>query len=51
MIKNHKHSIFKVEDLSIGYKSKNQTKIIADRINFELQTNELVGLVGANGIG
>lgn len=43
--------ILKVEDLSIGYHSKNKPKLIAQSLNFSLQRGELIGLVGANGIG
>jgi iron complex transport system ATP-binding protein len=46
-----KHSVFKIQNLSIGYQSRKRTTIISDQINFELQPGELVGLVGANGIG
>jgi len=46
-----KHSILKTENLSIGYKSKKSSTIIASNININLKKGELVGLVGANGIG
>ncbi|MFD1014505.1 ABC transporter ATP-binding protein [Winogradskyella rapida] len=51
MIKETSHSILKVEELSIGYKSKKGDTLIASDINFELQKGQLIGLVGANGIG
>lgn len=46
-----KHSILKADSLSIGYKTKKTASIIASNINFELQNGQLIGLVGANGIG
>ncbi|NQX85402.1 MAG: ABC transporter ATP-binding protein [Flavobacteriaceae bacterium] len=39
------------KNLSIGYHSKKKTAPIASNINLELYTGELVGLIGANGIG
>ncbi|EPR73588.1 putative iron(III) ABC transporter, ATP-binding protein [Winogradskyella psychrotolerans RS-3] len=45
------HIILKVEQLSIGYKTKKAKTVIASNINFELQKGQLIGLVGANGIG
>lgn len=48
---SNQHSSLKVSDLSIGYKTKNGNSIIADSINFTLNPGELIGLVGANGIG
>jgi cobalamin transport system ATP-binding protein len=51
MSSNNKHIILKTKDLSIGYKSKKKDTIIASNINIELHKGELIGLVGANGIG
>ena len=51
MKEKNKHIILKTENLSIGYKSKKDTSVIADNINIELNQGELIGLVGANGIG
>lgn len=48
---NNKHIILKTEDLSIGYSSKKEQTVVASNINIELQKGELIGLVGANGIG
>ncbi|AUS07230.1 ABC transporter ATP-binding protein [Pseudotamlana carrageenivorans] len=45
------HIVLKAEDLSIGYTSKKEHHIIASNINIELHKGELVGLIGANGIG
>ncbi|WP_142783551.1 ABC transporter ATP-binding protein [Changchengzhania lutea] len=45
------HIILKTEDLSIGYASKKANTMVASHINIELQRGELVGLIGANGIG
>ncbi|MEO1032983.1 MAG: ABC transporter ATP-binding protein [Bacteroidota bacterium] len=46
-----KHIILKAEQLSIGYKTKNSESVVASHINFELEKGQLIGLVGANGIG
>jgi len=43
--------ILKANQLSIGYKTKKVESIIASNINFELHKRQLIGLVGANGIG
>ena len=43
--------ILKTENLSIGYTSKKKVTTIASHINIELKKGELIGLVGANGIG
>ncbi|MDO6760054.1 ABC transporter ATP-binding protein [Tamlana sp. 2_MG-2023] len=45
------HIVLKTEDLSIGYNSKKESTVIASHINIALQKGELVGLIGANGIG
>ncbi|MFV9550338.1 ABC transporter ATP-binding protein [Algibacter sp. PT7-4] len=46
-----KHIIIKTNNLSIGYTSKKTKTYIASNINIELKKGELVGLIGANGIG
>lgn len=51
MKENNKHIILKTENLSIGYQSKKATSVVAQHINIELNQGELIGLVGANGIG
>ena len=51
MSEKSKHIVLKTENLSIGYKSKKEETVIASNINIELQQGELIGLVGANGIG
>jgi iron complex transport system ATP-binding protein len=43
--------ILNVQQLSIGYKTKKVETIIASNLNFDLQKGQLIGLVGANGIG
>ncbi|WP_027138755.1 ABC transporter ATP-binding protein [Gaetbulibacter saemankumensis] len=47
----NKHIVLNTENLSIGYTSKKEQTIIASDINIKLGQGELVGLVGANGIG
>ncbi|KAB1069386.1 ABC transporter ATP-binding protein [Tamlana haliotis] len=51
MADSNTHIVLKTEDLSIGYRSKKDTTVIASNINIALQKGELVGLIGANGIG
>lgn len=47
----NKHTILKTKHLSIGYQTKKATSVISEHINLELKQGELIGLVGANGIG
>ncbi len=51
MKKNESHIVLKTEDLVIGYHTKKAKSTIASNINIELHKGELVGLIGANGIG
>ena len=51
MKENKSNIILKTQNLSIGYKTKKKEIIVASNINFELQKGQLIGLVGANGIG
>ena len=51
MSKDNQHTILKTENLTIGYSSKKEDTVIASNINLELHQGELIGLVGANGIG
>ena len=51
MAEKKQHSVLKTENLSIGYKSKKEETIVASNINIDLHQGELIGLVGANGIG
>ncbi|MEC3964481.1 ABC transporter ATP-binding protein [Flagellimonas halotolerans] len=44
---NNNKNILSVKNLTVGYESK----IVAERINFELETGMLCGIVGINGIG
>jgi len=48
---NNKHIILKTENLTIGYSAKKAETVVASNINIELHKGELIGLVGANGIG
>lgn len=50
-VNNQDNSILKTENLSIGYRSKKEDSVVASHINFKLQQGQLIGLVGANGIG
>jgi iron complex transport system ATP-binding protein len=51
MASEEKHIILQVNDLSVGYSKKGSDSVIAEAINFSIEKGELVGLVGANGIG
>ncbi|NIK92910.1 ABC transporter ATP-binding protein [Mangrovimonas sp. CR14] len=51
MDEKNSNIILKTENLSIGYESKKGTNVIASNINISLEKGQLVGLVGANGIG
>ncbi|WP_040278056.1 ABC transporter ATP-binding protein [Psychroserpens damuponensis] len=51
MTKSSQHTILKTSNLTIGYQTKKGKSIIADDIHLELKQGELIGLVGANGIG
>lgn len=51
MIEHKQHIILKTENLTIGYKTKKEASVIASNIQIELHKGELIGLVGANGIG
>ena len=51
MTKKNSNTILKTNNLSIGYQTKKAKTIIASNINIELHSGELIGLIGANGIG
>ena len=51
MDNNNSNIILKTKNLSIGYTSKRAQTLVASNINIELVEGELVGLIGANGIG
>ncbi len=46
-----KHTVLEAVDLSIGYRSKRKETVVANGISFQCSKGELIGLVGANGIG
>ncbi|UZO80780.1 ABC transporter ATP-binding protein [Aquimarina sp. ERC-38] len=47
----HKNSILQALELTIGYHEKSGLNVVEADINLKLQQGELIGLVGANGIG
>ncbi|MBR9915053.1 MAG: ABC transporter ATP-binding protein [Algicola sp.] len=51
MVDKHTHSILETKNLCIGYPSNKTNKVVAEQINIQLKEGELIGLVGANGIG
>lgn len=46
-----RETIIAANDLSIGYKTKKETIVIAENLNLKLTSGKLITLVGANGIG
>lgn len=48
---NKKQNTIQLEDLSIGYNSKKNTKVVARHITTTIFSGELTCLLGANGIG
>lgn len=51
MTMNNKRRTIEIKDLSIGYTSKKNTKVVANGINTTIFSGELTCLLGANGIG
>ena len=51
MTAQNQHIILETHELSIGYQTKTSKALIASAINIALYQGELIGLVGANGIG
>lgn len=51
MAENNQHTILQTKNLSIGYRSKKKETVVASNVNIQLKKGELIGLVGANGIG
>jgi iron complex transport system ATP-binding protein len=45
------NQILSTRNLSIGYKTKNNTITIAENLNLNLQKGKLITLIGANGVG
>lgn len=48
---NKNKNILTTSNLSIGYKTKKETNIIAKNLNLNLQQGKLIALIGGNGIG
>lgn len=51
MENDNQNIILKTQNLTIGYSAMKKQTIVASNINIELHKGELIGLVGANGIG
>ncbi len=47
----NKNIVLKTENLSIGYFNKKTSTVVGENIDFSICEGELIGLVGANGIG
>lgn len=48
---NHDNLLLSASSLSIGYKEKKDVISIAEKIDFEIKSEELVALIGVNGSG
>ena len=48
---NKNENILLTLNLSIGYKTKKETTIVAKNLNLKLQKGKLIALIGGNGIG
>ena len=48
---DNQNIILKTDQLFIGYTSKKKQNIIASNINISIKKGQLIGLIGANGIG
>lgn len=51
MSKTKTHSILSSEMLSIGYRHRKDTTIVAKNIDFSISEGKLIGIIGSNGIG
>lgn len=51
MSSESKHIVLETQNLTIGYYNKKGGTPVSSNISFELKQGELIGLVGANGIG
>ncbi|MFC5045975.1 ABC transporter ATP-binding protein [Aquimarina hainanensis] len=51
MSQENQHIVIQTENLSIGYRQHKKLMVVAADINLKLYEGELIGLVGANGIG
>lgn len=51
MTSEEKNIILEARNLFVGYSNKKNNSVIAEDVNFSIEKGELVGLVGANGIG
>ena len=51
VIPEHKKTVLQAADLTVGYHQKKGLQIIEADIQLKLQEGELIGLIGANGIG
>ena len=47
----NKQATLSIRDLSIGYKTKGNQKIVAQHLNSVIYNQELTCLLGANGVG
>lgn len=46
-----KHPLIKVEDVTIGFRHKGNISKVADKISFQLEEGEILGIVGESGSG
>ena len=50
-MENKKQATIRLKNLAIGYKAKNNTKVVASGLCTEINSGELTCLLGANGVG
>ena len=50
-LKPNKNIILKTDNLSIGYQTKKEQKIVASNINLSFEKGKLIAVLGKNGIG
>ena len=50
-MEDKKQATIRLKNLAIGYKAKNNTKVVASGLCTEINSGELTCLLGANGVG
>jgi iron complex transport system ATP-binding protein len=51
MALKEKHIVLEANNVSVGYLSKKKSTVVSEKIDFSISKGELIGIVGANGIG
>ena len=45
------NDLIRVRDLTVSFKTRHESVLAVDRLNFELKENEILGIVGESGSG